>query len=127
MSEGISAMFGESLRQAWVNELAKVKEDSDVLTSLISASQQVRDVEGLRKFHDKVKEALRQVRTEDAKEALKRVAEATEQKLQKEQRVERGGESRTTEKEGVMGTTQTTLGPGGKGGNANTCKYGLYS
>jgi hypothetical protein len=102
LSEGIVAMFGQSLAQSWAQELGKVMEDSKLVSELISQSHGIKDAEGLRKFYDKVREAQRQARTEDVKEVLNRILEATENMLRKE----RGVDKRSTTGE-ESGLTQT--------------------
>jgi hypothetical protein len=102
LSEGIVAMFGQSLAQAWAQELGKVIEDSKLVSELISQSRGIKDAEGLRKFYDKVREAQRQARTEDVKEVLNRILEATEKVLKKESGVEK--RSTTGEETGLTQT-----------------------
>jgi hypothetical protein len=89
LSDGIVAMFGQSLVQAWAQELGRVMEDSKLVSELISQSHGIKDAEGLRKFYDKVREAQRQARTEDVKEVLNRILKATEKALKKESGVEK--------------------------------------
>jgi hypothetical protein len=89
LSEGIVAMFGQSLSQSFAQELGRVMEDSKVVSELISQSHGIKDAEGLRKFYDKVREAQRQARTEDVKEVLNRILEATEKALKKEHGVDK--------------------------------------
>jgi len=102
LSEGIVAMFGQSLAQSWAQELANVKKDSGTLSNLISQAKGIRSSEDLEKFYQNVKEALKQTRTENAKEVLSRIAEAVEEALKKE----RGVENRSTVGE-ETGLTQT--------------------
>jgi hypothetical protein len=87
LSEGIVAMFGQSLSQSWAQELANVQKDSDTLSKLISRADGIRELKDLEKFYQNVKEALKQTRTEHAREVLSRIAEAIEEALKKEQGV----------------------------------------
>ena len=87
LSEGIVAMFGQSLSQSWAHELANVKKDSDTLSKLISQADGIRKSKDLEKFYQNVKEALNQTRTEHAREVLSRIAETIEEALRKERGV----------------------------------------
>jgi hypothetical protein len=83
LSEGIVAMFGQSLVQSWAQELGRVQESSKVLSELLSEAEKVQDAEGLRKFAQKVRDMQSRNLTEDVREALKRILEATEKRQEK--------------------------------------------
>jgi hypothetical protein len=97
LSDGIVAMFGQSLAQSWAQELANVQKDADTLSNLISQAEGIRKSEDLEKFYQNVKEALKQTRTEHAREVLNRIAEAIEEALKKERGVRK--DSRTGQKD----------------------------
>jgi hypothetical protein len=135
MSRHLQAMFGQSVVQSWAQELANVKKDSETLSNLISQANGIRTSKDLEKFHQNVKEALKQTRTEHAREVLSRIAEAIEEALRKEQGVKR--QSTTGQEEyfskqhgaelsygaGLGGTGSTTSsGQGGKGARSLTGK-----
>jgi cell division protein FtsB len=89
LSDGIVAMFGQSLAQSWAQELANVKKDSETLSDLISQANGIRSSKDLEKFYQNVKEASKQTRTEYAKEVLSRIAQSIDEALKKEQGVKR--------------------------------------
>jgi cell division septation protein DedD len=133
LSEGIVAMFGQSLAQAWARELANVQKDSETLSKLISQARGIQEREDFEKFYQNVREALTQTRTEHAREALRRIAEAVEEALKKERGVRRqsttGSEDYFSQQYGVGGTmgvglegtgTTTSSGQGGKGSRSLT-------
>ena len=83
LSEGIVAMFGQSLAQAWAQELGRVQESANVISELISDAQKVQNVEGLRKFIQKVRDSLKRNLTENAREVLNRILDAAEKREEK--------------------------------------------
>ncbi|MFZ8784464.1 conjugal transfer protein TraG N-terminal domain-containing protein [Thermocrinis sp.] len=128
LSEGIVAMFGQSLAQSWAQELAYVKKDSETLSKLISQAEGIQEREDLEKFHQNVREALKQTRTEHAREVLSRIAEAVEEALKKERGFRRqlatGKEDHISSEAGASASagvgpggsyTVSSSGPGGKG------------
>jgi hypothetical protein len=128
LSEGIVAMFGQSLAKAWAQELANVEKDSDTLSKLISRAEGIRESKDLEKFYQNVREALKQTRTEHAREVLSRIAEAIEEVLKKERGFRRqsttGKEDYFSQQYGVEGSygagiggtgTTTSSGSGSKG------------
>jgi hypothetical protein len=125
ISRVLGARFEQSLVQAWAQELANIKKDSEMLSNLISQAEGIRSSKDLEKFYQNVREALKQTRTENAREVLSRIAEAIEEALKKEQGVRR--QSMTGEEENLgsergagfhvgSGLNLGYGGPQGKGG-----------
>ena len=80
LSEGIVAMFGQSLSQSWAQELGRVQESANVISELISEADKVQNVEGLRNFIQKVRDSQKRNLTEDAREVLNRILDAAEKR-----------------------------------------------
>jgi len=97
LSEGIVAMFGQALAEAWARELAYVKKDSETLSNLISQARGIQEREDLEKFYQNLRETLNQTRTEHAREVLSRIAKAVEEALKKERGVRK--DSRTGQRD----------------------------
>ncbi len=106
LSDGIVAMFGESVVQAWAQELANVKKDSETLSNLISQARGIREVKDLEKFYENVRKALKQTSTEHATEVLSRIAKAIEEALKKERGV---GKYSTTGREDYISSEKEAL------------------
>jgi hypothetical protein len=123
LSDGIVAMFGQSLAQSWAQELANVKKDSETLSNLISQANGIRTSKDLEKFHQNVKEALKQTRTEHAREVLSRIAEAIDEALRKAQGVKKGSSTGRKEEFAHQEGLRGEIG-GGVGGSYNVSSSG---
>jgi hypothetical protein len=123
LSEGIVAMFGQSLAQAWAQELANVKKASETLSNLISQARGIRESKDLEKFYQNVREALKQTRTEHAREVLSRIAEAIEEALKKEQGVRKDSKTGQRDEFSHQKGVRTEIGVG-VGGTENITDKG---
>jgi hypothetical protein len=110
LSEGILAMFGESLVQAWAKELANIKEDSNTISKLISQADKIQDAKTFNAFMGQLNAARGQVKTEYAQQVLNRLADIINDYLNKNRQVTTG--SRTSTKESQEVGTTTNVGGG---------------
>ncbi|MFZ8860109.1 MAG: SPOR domain-containing protein [Thermocrinis sp.] len=97
LSEGIVAMFGQALAQAWARESAQAQKDADLLSQLTQEANRITEENALRNFYEKVKRLLGKRRTEVARESLQRIANAIQEYLDKNRAVTQGSQSGTTE------------------------------
>jgi len=121
LSEGIVAMFGQSLAQSWAQELAQTQKDAELLSQLTQEANRISTAKELTKFYEKVKRAMGERRTEMSREALQRIADVIREYLQKDRSVTQGNQTGTTEIQTVQ--TGSSVGAGAQlGGNVQVGK-----
>jgi len=107
-----------------------------VVSELLSDAKKVQDVEGLRRFAQKVREMQSRNLTEDAREVLKRILEATEKRQEKTRGYRSDSTTEHAQQQQLSEGTNVGLGvagvsgfgvnsPSGGGGRAKNWRFGL--
>jgi len=122
MSRHLQAVYGQSVVQAWAQELGQAQKDAELLSQLAQEADRITTVEEFGKFYEKVKRAMGEKRTEMARETLQRIVKAIEEYLDKNRAVSQ--KSETSTKEEQTQRVGTSVGGGVQAGLNARATYG---
>ncbi|MFZ8859081.1 MAG: SPOR domain-containing protein, partial [Thermocrinis sp.] len=106
-------------------ESAQAQKDADLLSQLTQEANRITEENALRNFYEKVKRLLGERRTEVAREALQRIANAIQEYLDKNKAVSQKSETSTKAEQSLSSQQQVGISAGGGSMGGGITGYSL--